>query len=266
MTSSFAARVAAGWRDGGPRWLVDAALQRLVPPRLAMQPLVLSAVAGRRGLEIGGPSSVFEAGRILPVYPAAAHLDNVNFSSQTAWEEELRDGGAFQFHPGRAPGTQWIREATTLTGIADEAYDFILSSHCLEHVANPLRALHEWRRAVKPEGHLVLILPDPRRSFDHRRSVTTLEHLRKDFADGTAEDDLSHAEEVLAQHDLKRDRRAGSLEKFRQRVGQNPANRCLHHHVFDLPLLAATLAETGWQVLATQRVRPVHLVAFAKKA
>jgi SAM-dependent methyltransferase len=203
---------------------------------------------------------------MLPIYPAAAGIDNVNFSTRTTWEEELREGGEFKFHPDREPGVQRIREATALTGIANDTYDFVLSSHCLEHVANPLRALHEWRRVVKPKGHLVLILPDPERSFDHRRAITTLEHLREDLTRNTPEQDLFHVDEVLAKHDLKRDPRAGSPENFRQRVQQNPENRCVHHHVFDLALITAMLAETQWRVVATQRLRPVHLVAFAEKA
>ncbi|MEO7412905.1 MAG: methyltransferase domain-containing protein [Opitutaceae bacterium] len=263
--SHFSHRVVHGLRHGGLPWLVRTVGLKLVPPRLIMKQAVISAVTERCGLEIGGPSSVFAAKGLLPIYPVVGRIDNVNFSTRTAWEAGLQDGGKFQFDPRRAPGTQWIREAADLNGIADGGYDFVLSSHCLEHLANPLRALREWRRVVKPKGHLVLILPDPQRTFDHRRAITTLEHLRKDFADGTAENDLSHVEEVLAKHDLHRDWRAGSPENFRQRALRNPENRCLHHHVFDLALIEAILAETHWRVVATQRLRPLHLIAFAEK-
>jgi hypothetical protein len=48
-------------------------------------------------------------------------------------------------------------------------------------------------------------------------------------------------------------------------VQQNAQNRCLHHHVFNLTLMRTALAETGWRVLAAESVRPLHLVAFARK-
>lgn len=141
----------------------------------------------------------------------------------------------------------------------------MLSSHCLEHVANPLRALGEWHRVTRPGGHLVLILPDPRRSFDHRRPVTELTHLRADFAANVGEDDATHAAEVLALHDLGRDPWAGSPAIFRERLQRNRENRCLHHHVFDLALMADALRDSGWDVLALEAARPVHLIAFARK-
>lgn len=253
------------FRQDGFLWLARAVFNRLVPPRLTMRSAVLSSVRDRKGLEIGGPSRVFASRGLLPIYTRAGHIDNVNFSAQTAWENDLCDGGEFRFDPSRRPGTQWIRDAVALNGINDASYDFILSSHCLEHVANPLRALHEWGRITRPGGYLVLLLPDPKRSFDHRRPITTLEHLREDFTRGTGDDDTTHIPEVLSLHDLARDPRAGSAETFRARVQRNVENRCLHHHVFDLELMNAALRETGWSVLASETARPIHLVALARK-
>ncbi|PYL73305.1 MAG: hypothetical protein DMF22_01865 [Verrucomicrobia bacterium] len=31
-------------------------------------------------------------------------------------------------------------------------YDFLLASHCLEHMANPLCAFQEWLRVLKKKG------------------------------------------------------------------------------------------------------------------
>ncbi len=264
-SASLGQRLARRLRGGGVRWFIDAVVDRVAPPRPAMRDEVLASVQGRRGLEIGGPSRVFGGRGMLPVYPAAERIDNVNFAPDTAWEGQLRDGGEFRFDPPRAPGTQWLREASALKGLANAGYDFLLSSHCLEHVANPLATLREWRRVTRAEGHLVLVLPDPTKTFDHRRPVTTLRHLREDFARNTREDDTTHLAEILALHDVARDAGVGSAEEFRLRAAQNEKNRCLHHHVFDLALMSAALQETGWRVLATEAVRPLHLVAFAQK-
>ena len=252
-------------RHADARTLTSAVLNRLWPARPALAPAIRAATRDKVGLEIGGPSRVFMRGKILPVYPSAARVDNVNFASQTAWEAGLRDGGEFRFHPGKSPGRQFLREATDLHGLANDSYDFLLSSHCLEHVANPLAALHEWRRVVRPGGHLVLLLPDPAHTFDHRRPVTTLAHLQADLARGTGEDDLTHFAEILALHDLRRDPWAGSPEEFAARSRQNAENRCLHHHVFDVALQRAMLEECGWIVTGIERVRPLHLLALATR-
>ncbi|AOS44549.1 hypothetical protein Verru16b_01612 [Lacunisphaera limnophila] len=251
-------------RHADARTLTSAVYNRLWPARAALASAILAATRDRVGLEIGGPSRVFMAGKILPVYPVAARVDNVNFASQTAWEAGLRDDGAFGFDPRKAPGRQFLREATALHGIPDASYDFVLSSHCLEHVANPLAALREWRRVVRPGGHLVLLLPDRAHTFDHRRPVTSLAHLQDDDARGTGEDDLTHLDEILAQHDLRRDPWAGSPAEFAARSRRNAENRCLHHHVFDLPLQRASLEATGWNVTGTEAVRPLHLLALAR--
>ncbi len=238
---------------------------RIHPPRPNSVASLTAATQDRTGLELGGPSRVFSARAILPVYPSALRIDNVNFASQTAWEAGLKDGGEFHFAAGKPPGRQFLREATALTGIADASYDFVLSSHCLEHVANPLSALHEWRRVIRDGGHLLLILPNPRHTFDRRRPTTSLAHLHEDYLRQTGEDDLTHLPEILALHDLALDPNAGSLEQFRARSLLNAQNRCLHHHVFDLPLMRTMLAETGWSVLAQEEVRPMHLLALAQK-
>lgn len=261
---NLVAQLANLYRHGGAKAVCHAVANRLWPATPEQRSQVLSALAHQRGLEIGGPSRVFQPRGLFPLYPIAGQIDNVNFSTQTTWEAGLRDNGDFRFSPQRPPGRQLIREATALTGVADSAYDFVLSSHCLEHVANPLRALQEWRRVTRAGGHLLLLLPDPVHTFDHRRSVTTLAHLQEDLARGTPEDDATHFAEVLARHDLSRDRWAGSVDAFRERVERNAENRCVHHHVFDLDLLRAALASAGWVPLAAERVRPLHLCVFAQ--
>lgn len=39
-------------------------------------------------------------------------------------------------------------------------FDCVHSSHCLEHLEDPMIALHEWWNRVKPDGHLVVTVPD----------------------------------------------------------------------------------------------------------
>lgn len=51
-------------------------------------------------------------------------------------------------------------DAMRLDTVQDETYDFLTSSHCLEHLDDPHIAIQNWLRVVKRGGHLILLLPD----------------------------------------------------------------------------------------------------------
>ena len=51
-------------------------------------------------------------------------------------------------------------DAQLLAGVADESFDFVHSSHCLEHMRDPTEALKNWFRVLKPGGHLIVLVPD----------------------------------------------------------------------------------------------------------
>jgi SAM-dependent methyltransferase len=57
----------------------------------------------------------------------------------------------------------WDKEdgdAQTLDGIDDGQFDFVHSSHCLEHLEDPMIGIQNWFRAVTPGGHLIVTVPD----------------------------------------------------------------------------------------------------------
>lgn len=252
-------------RTGGVGALALAARRRVRPHRARCFASAGAAFTGRTGLELGGPSPLFGRRGSLPVYPLAARVDNVNFSHRTTWEGEIRAGDTFVFDPGSAPGRQYVAEAGSLPFLDDGAYDFVLSSHCLEHLANPLAGLAEWVRVLRPDGTLVLVVPHRDGTFDHRRPVTTLAHLQADLEQGVDEGDLTHLEEILQLHDLARDPGAGDAAAFAARSRDNRVNRCLHHHVFDLRLALAVVDRAGLAVIAAEAFRPFHVVVVARK-
>ncbi len=51
-------------------------------------------------------------------------------------------------------------DAQFLPGVDDKSYDFVYSSHCLEHMVDPLIAIDNWLRVLKPGGHLIVTVPD----------------------------------------------------------------------------------------------------------
>lgn len=205
--------------------------------------------AGKSGIEIGGPSAFFK--NQLPVYSVISALDGVNFAAETMWEGLIQAGDHFVYEPGRV-GRQFIAEATDLREISTGKYQFLISSNCLEHVANPIKAVEEWLRVVVPGGWLLLVLPNKVANFDHRRPVTRFEHLLDDYQKNISEDDMTHLPEILELHDLSRDKLAGGRLNFIKQSKDNYKNRGLHHHVFDLPLIEKMLSYLGVSVLKAE--------------
>lgn len=238
---------------------------RLTAKRAKCFPLCKELLSEGVGLEIGGPSGVFRGLGILPIYRLVQSLDNCNFSNQTVWDGTIAKGMTFQYDARRQPGRQYMCEAADLKPIPDRSYDFIISSHAIEHMANPLRALSEWIRVLKDEGILVLVVPHKDATFDHRRPVTSLDHLLEDLHNGTNENDLTHLPEILELHDLGRDHLAGTPEEFKRRSEKNAENRCLHHHVFDAKLVVKILMQMNLQILAMECMWPLHIIAIARK-
>ena len=51
-------------------------------------------------------------------------------------------------------------DAQLMAGVPDGSFDFVHSSHCLEHLVDPAIGLANWLRVVRPGGHLVVTVPD----------------------------------------------------------------------------------------------------------
>lgn len=220
-----------------------------------------SYVEGKEGIEIGGPSAIFRRGHPLPIYAEIGRLDHCDASSTASLVES---GSAYKYATGKPAGRTYFCEGSDLREVRDGSYDAVLSAHNLEHLANPVKALKEWQRILRPGGVLVLVLPHYEDTFDHRRSPTAVEHMLNDYANDVGEDDRTHLAEILELHDLSRDKAAGTLEEFRQRSLDNVRTRCLHHHVFDEANSLELLEAVGFDVLAMDRAKPYHLCLLGR--
>ena len=198
-------------------------------------------------LEIGGPSNIFKDAGYIPLYPILNVIDNVNFSNSTMWEGAISNEN-FEID-GHSRGMQYILEANNLISIPDKKYDILISSEVLQHSANTLKTLCEWRRVLKDDGYMVLILPNKDYTFDHRRPVTSLEHIINDYESEIGEDDLTHLNEVLELHDLTRDFECGDFNSFKLRCQNNYEIRGIHHHCFNVELARNILNYANFKVL-----------------
>jgi len=239
---------------------------KLIASKLSCYSALKPYFINKSGLEIGGPSGHFERGGLFPIYSYAQNVDNCNFSVDTTWEGKIEQGNTFQFNKNKKPGYQFISEATDLSDIQNETYDFVLSSHTLEHSANPLKAMFEWYRVLKNDGILILVLPHYENTFDHNRPVTPLQHMIDDYNEDMTEADLTHLDEILKLHDLTKDPGAGSFDSFKKRSLKNLENRCLHQHVFNTESAIEVVDYTGMKILAVEVKNNFDIFIMSQKA
>jgi hypothetical protein len=112
---------------------------------------------------------------------------------------------------------------------------------------------------------LILVVPSRDVAFDHRRPLTTLNHLIEDARVGVDESDLTHLPEILQLHDLKLDPGIGSRAEFEARSRNNRQNRCLHHHVFDMVLLKDLVEYVGFDLVKACRPSAGDLVVVGTR-
>ena len=51
-------------------------------------------------------------------------------------------------------------DAQFMSGVEDNSYDFVFSSHCLEHLNDPKEGLRNWLRVVRPGGYIIFAIPE----------------------------------------------------------------------------------------------------------
>jgi predicted SAM-dependent methyltransferase len=182
----------------------------------------------KHGVEIGGPTP-----QQPMMYKDTASVDNVIFSKHTVWSDHTDE---YHYYDNKK-GKVIINDAVDISLVQNDTYDFCFSSHSLEHIANPLKAIQEWFRIIKRGGYIVIIVPEKSQCFDHRRDYSKFQTLLTQYERNVGEDDLSTLPEILEHHDLEMDRPAGNKEQFLKRSLDNYNNRCLHHYVYDDELL-----------------------------
>lgn len=84
-----------------------------------------------------------------------------------------------------------------LSVLGDQSQDFVIASHVLEHLPEPLGILADIHRVLRPGGVALILLPDRRRTFDKKRVPTPLQHLVDEFEAGVTEVDDAHVLEFL---------------------------------------------------------------------
>jgi SAM-dependent methyltransferase len=143
-----------------------------------------------------------------------------------------------------------IGDAQDLSAFSENRFDFVIASHLIEHLEDPIRGLAEMMRVLKPGGVLLLAVPDPRNTFDRGRELTRVDHLVNEYRSGTSDtrrdhfaDWVENVEEVgkgLSNGSAMRDTRIQELMDI---------DYSIHYHVWRpdtfIEMLIAYRQETG---------------------
>jgi SAM-dependent methyltransferase len=238
--------------------------------------IYINSLKNLSGLEIGGPSWAWMT--IMPIYRSIKKLDNIVIPSienkedsdlkksdsryttgqiinvTSGWETATEGKNKFNWFLFNR-GDIFFQDATNLDKINSESYNFVICSNVLEHLANPLKAINEFKRVIKKNGFIAIIVPYYKHTFDFKRPVTTINHLREDLINNVGEDDLTHLDEVIRftdesdpVHNAQPNPNFNKRE-FAEHCKNNFYNRGMHHHVFDIDLLKSVAKEVDLKVI-----------------
>jgi predicted SAM-dependent methyltransferase len=135
------------------------------------------------GLEIGALH------RPLPIPRGVSvrYVDRMDVADLRAHYPELRDEQLVE--------VDIIDNGETLGSQPDASVDFIIANHFIEHTEDPIGALANQLRVVRPGGILYLAVPDRRKTFDADREPQPLDHIVRDHRGGPAWSRPIHQEE-----------------------------------------------------------------------
>jgi predicted SAM-dependent methyltransferase len=149
--------------------LLFAALRPLLRSRRAryQRSLLVQKYCRGTGAEIGA----LQQPMLVPSGARTAYID-------------LRPASYWRGMPGnenvRIVEPDIIDDGATLKTVTDNAFDYLIAAHVLEHIDDPVSAVKTWVRVVKPGGHIVIAVPDKRFCGEEMRPTTTVEHFLRD--------------------------------------------------------------------------------------
>jgi SAM-dependent methyltransferase len=88
-----------------------------------------------------------------------------------------------------------------LDSVKSNTFDFVYSSHVLEHTPNPIAALNDQLRIVKSGGIVYVAMPNKKNTFDRTRKVTPADVLINKFENEIFNHTIDEALDVIKNTD-----------------------------------------------------------------
>ena len=86
----------------------------------------------------------------------------------------------------------FVSDGQRLEAVPSDSQDFVVASHVIEHMQDPIMAIKNFLRVLKDDGTIFLAVPDKRDTSDQKRSLTSIDHLLEDHETGVHVSRASH--------------------------------------------------------------------------
>ncbi|MGD0381775.1 MAG: class I SAM-dependent methyltransferase [Acidimicrobiales bacterium] len=113
--------------------------------------------------------------------------------------------------------------------IGDASQDFVIASHVLEHLAEPIGFIAEIHRVLRPGGIALILLPDRHRTNDRGRDPTALSHLVSEYEAKVDEVSEAHVVEWLRH----KGKPVGDTRPEQLQILDYHRRRSIHVHCWD---------------------------------
>lgn len=110
-----------------------------------------------------------------------------------------------------------IAAAPPYSFLDDDVFDFVVSSHVLEHMPNPGLALAEWLRVTRPGGVVYSVIPNKNRTFDRRRATTPVDTIMRAFERAEPRAPLAQYEDFYKNKQLEGNETRPTDDEIRKR-------------------------------------------------
>lgn len=142
-----------------------------------------------------------------------------------------------ELFPELPPGSSFVEpdiladvNTDRLGAIDSASQDFVVASHVVEHLADPLGFLDDAHRVLQVGGVLLLLLPDRRHTFDRGREPSPLACLVSDYEAAAMVPDDEHLLEFLLGADQGPDFVLPDDPEERDRLFAWHRDRSIHVH------------------------------------
>jgi SAM-dependent methyltransferase len=143
-----------------------------IEDRSAKRSVIAAQFLSGSGIEIGA----LHERLIVPQTVSVSYVDRMSVADLRRQYPELANKPLVE--------VDIVSDGQTLAGIGDASQDFVISSHVIEHMEDPIGALKSYLRVLRTGGMIFLAVPDRRGSFDAKRPITLFEHLVMDHETG----------------------------------------------------------------------------------
>lgn len=229
----------------------------------------IKTYTNQSALEIGGPTLLFNRDyynnsvnleAYFELYSLFKEIDSIN----------LYDISGFFTVKHSDKNSIFRNKYSCFEKVPKNKYDYLLSSHTLEHIANPIKFLKQYITVLKKGGYIITFLPNKNVYWDNIRNFTSFDHIIDDYKNDIREDDKTHVNEnLIVNHPYKLNPNhpdKPNMITWEEMCNNNEKYRVMHHHCFNIETCIKIHEYVGFETITCfiSSGDPLQLIYFGK--